>query len=666
MTAFDPHLANPAWVLADVEASVMAPPPPMDIEGWAVRNVVFPKGTPRPGPYNPKDFPFFARPFAVLSPDHPCRVVTLAKGAQLGGTVVAMIAACAVTDLDPADVLYTHPTEPNARRWMRMKFRPFLKASTHLSTVFATSKTRDASATGAYVERKDGRATVQLAGAASAVSLSEISVKRQIQDDLSKWCDDNGAGDPEGQADSRSKAHDDAKIFKISTPLIADNCRITKSRLAGTDEHWHVACPHCGHRHPLEWDNFRAALEGEDGNPDNPYFTCPTCAGRIYEHHRAVFNDPARGAAWVAKFPEREGFHVSFHLPSFLSPLARWGEMARAWFAAKGDPGAEQTFHNDWLGLAYNRAGEAPPAEKLKERSETGPYVRGLVPKGFPLITIGVDCQGDRVEWQLVAFGPCRRRVVVDYGVIAGHITEDDTRSELDRLLDRRFPFASGQRAVADLVAIDGNAYTDDVYDWARKHPRSRLIMVRGVGADAAEIIAPIRRDHEGKGRRRRTKTYGNRLFNVGVSGLKATLYEFLRREDPRSRGYVGFARGLGGEYFEQLTAERREEVLTRGGRKAFRWTPKKGVANEALDTMNYAEAAAHLKGWTRMDDEAWEALMAERDAPPTQAGTQLDLEHALLMAPPRPSEQRIAEQPQAPPRAAEAKLKKDPLSRLA
>ncbi|MBE0530248.1 MAG: phage terminase large subunit family protein [Rhodospirillales bacterium] len=655
MTAFEPHLTNAAWLAADVEASVMEPPPPVDLAAWAVDNVTFPKGTARPGRYNRKDFPFFDRVLEVLSPDHPCRFVTLAKGAQLGGTVVAMIFSCGTTDLDPAPLLYTHPTEPNARRWMRMKFRPFIRASERLRRIFATEKTKDASATGSYVERNDGRATIQLAGAASPSSLSEISVRRQVQDDLSKWDDDNGAGDPEGQADSRSKAYDDAKIFKNSSALVADNCRITKSRLAGTDEAWNVACPHCGHVHPLEWENLRANIEAEGADPANLFVACPNCAGKIYEHHRPLFNSLERGACWKAKHPEREAVHVSLHLPSYISPLARWEEMARAWLAAKGDPGAEQTFFNDWLGLAYNRAGEAPPAEKLKARADNGPYVKGMVPAGFPLTALGFDCQGDRVEGQLVAFGPGRRRVVVDYFVVPGHITEDETRRQLDRLATAAWPHASGGRHPADIVAIDGNAWTDDVFDWARKHPRSRVIMVRGSKSDVAEIIAPIRRDAEGKGRRRRTKTYGNRFFNVGVSGLKATLYEFLKREDPLARGYVGFARGLGEEYFEQLTSERREEISTRGGRKVFRWVPKKGMANEALDTMNYAEAAATLKGWTRMDDEAWEALMAERAQSGQQAGGQIDIEDVLLSTP--------AASPQPVPVAAG---KPDPSDRLA
>lgn len=631
------YLTSAGWLAADIMATVLQPPPPVDLRAWAVGNVVFPEGSPRPGPYRPEDFPFNDRILEVLSPDHPCREADLCKGAQIGGTILGMIFACGTMDLDPGPFLFTHPTEPNARRWMRLKLKPFIKASVSLRAILATEKAKDASATGMYVERKDGRGTIQLAGAASPSSLSEISMPRQVQDDLSKWDEDNGAGDPEGQADSRSKAYDNAKVFKVGTPTIEDNCRITRGLKGGTWEEWHVPCPHCGHMHVLAWENFKAALEGEGGTPDQPFFTCPKCSGRIHEHHRDRMN---AGGRWIARNPKAP--HVSFHLPSYYSPLARWSEMAWKWLQVRGNPDAEQPFFNDWLGLAYSRAGEAPPAEALKARAEESGHARGIVPKGHPLLVLGMDCQGDRVEVQVLAFGPNRRSAVVDYIVVPGHITETHTRAELTRLVNRAWPFASGRKVQADIVAIDANAYTDDVFDWIKSHPASRVIGVRGSQSDLAEPIALVSRDSEGKGKRRRRRSFGGRFFNVGSSGLKAMLYEFLKRTDPLSRGFVSLARGLGDDYFEQLTSERREQVTTSGGRRVFRWVPKKGVANEALDTFVYAMAAAIKRGWTRMDEDGWDALLAERDTPPPGGG-QMDLENLILEA-------RPASKPASPP----------------
>ena len=47
-------------------------------------------------------------------------------------------------------------------------------------------------------------------------------------------------GDPELMADNRSRAIADAKIFKISTPLIVPGCRITRNFRDGSQEH-----PYC-------------------------------------------------------------------------------------------------------------------------------------------------------------------------------------------------------------------------------------------------------------------------------------------------------------------------------------------------------------------------------------------------------------------------------------
>ncbi len=59
-----------------------------------------------------------------------------------------------------------------------------------------------------------------------------ISPRKQVQDDLAKW-QMNEAGDPEVQADSRSKAFFNGKIFKISTPMVSPGCKITSNYQEG-------------------------------------------------------------------------------------------------------------------------------------------------------------------------------------------------------------------------------------------------------------------------------------------------------------------------------------------------------------------------------------------------------------------------------------------------
>lgn len=607
-----PFLANPWRMAAEVAAEVLAPPPPVDLNRWAVDRVRFGSESQFPGPYDPERFPFFARILETLSPDHPARVVVLAKSAQLGGTVLAQIFVGGTLDLDPGPVLYTHPTEGNATRWAKTKWKPFVRAV--LPDMFAPTTSRDSSNSTLYQERRDGRGWLQISGANSAASLSMITVRRQVQDDLAKW-ELNNAGDPEPQADSRSKAHEWAKIFKIGTPLIADSCRITRAFRESTQEHYHVPCPHCGHMHPLEWENMLARLD--EAHPEEAHFSCPACGGVIEEHHRPAM---LRGGQWVAHNPGART--VGFHLWTAYSPLESWGLIAEAWLSAKGDPAREQAFANDVLGRAFQAAGEAPPWEGIRDRAEETGHRRGTIPQGGLILCAGVDVQGDRVECHIKVFGRGLRRWTVDYQVLEGFISAEETRAALDRLLEQTWPDGFGNRRAIDLLAIDGNAYTEDVFDWVRRHPMGRVIMVRGAKSDAAPPLARVQRE---RGRDGKALRWAKRFFNVGVSPLKMALYKALQVTDPLARAYCGYPKGLDDEFFRQLTAERRVPVRRKDGFVQHVWHKDPVQRNEVLDTEMQAEAAAIRYGWRRFTDERWDQLEAERETPP--ASGQLDLE---------------------------------------
>jgi phage terminase large subunit GpA-like protein len=616
---------------------VLRPPPPVDFRAWAVRNVRFGEESPLPGPYDPAKFPFFDRILEVLGPDHPARTVVMRKSAQLGGTVLAQIFVGGALDMDPGPVLYVFPSDGNAKKWSRTKWRPMIRATTALSAIVSPVSSKEGGSSTLYQERKDGRGYLQLAGANSEASLSMVSMPRQVQDDLSKW-EANAAGDPETQADSRSKAFEWGKVFKISTPLLADNCRITRNWKAGTQEHFHVPCPHCEHMHPLEWEAFR--IDEED--PFASHFVCPECGGVIEDRHRPAM---LAGGRWVANNPSAR--IVSFHLWVAYSLLTSLGRLAEEWIAARGDPAREQVFYNDTLGLAFEVPGESPPWEQLRDRANGGSR-RGVVPPRGLLLVLSMDCQDDRVEWSAVAFGRDLFRHVVDAGVVEGHIGEAETWAALDKLLDRQFPDTFGNRRRIDLAGIDANAWTQDVFDWARRHPISRVLMLRGVAGDAQPALAKVRKE---RGRDGSLRRYAGRFYNVGVDPLKLGLYRLLAVTDPLQRGWIGIPAGLDDEWFQQLTAEKRLPVTNRRtGFTVYRWVKPKDARNEALDLMVYAEALALRLGWRSNPDAYWDRLAGEREV--VQSSTQLDLEDVLASpSPPTPSGERRS--PTAPTPAA-------------
>lgn len=641
----DIAVTSAEWMVSDVLADVLEPPPPVDYLAWAEQNIVFSKReSPQfPGPYNRERFCYFDEILRALSPDDPCRIVTLSKSAQLGGTVLANIFTGGSMDMDPVDFLYVHPTEDNAARWSKTKLKPMLSGTAALRDIFPM-KARDGQDSVLYKERRDGRGAIQISGANSPASLSMVTMARQVQDDLAKW-DMNPAGDPETQADSRSEGVDFAKIFKISTPMVVPGCRITKNFEAGSQEELEVPCPHdeCGHMQVLTWENMLASLDEE--HPEKAHFTCEACGAAIEEYHRPKM---LRGSKWVARNPKMLRYHRSFHIWSAYSHLQSFERIARRWLAAKGDPPKEQTFWNDTVGKAYRALGESPPWEEIRDRASESDYAHGTIPAGFPLLTCGVDCQGDRVEWQLVAWGANKRRAVVEYGVFAGHISDEGCQAKLNGLLRQGFRNAYGRKIEIDLLAIDGNAYTEEVWEWARKHPASRVIMVRGVPSESAPLLAQVKKE---RNRRGKLVRYSKRFFNFASSVMKMGLYRNLKKTDPEERGYVALPKGLEDEFYRQLTAEKRKAQRAKSGFTRYLWVKDPNQANEGLDTHLQAEAAAQRLGVRSLPDEEWDRLAAKRECPPEDV--QGDFEDLLMAARPQAVSDETVEGPKEPEAAA-------------
>lgn len=618
-------LANPERIVAEALAATLAPPPPLDLNKWAEDNVVFGRESDRQGPYNSAAYPWNRRILEVLQPDHPAREVALRGSAQFGKTVLALVFTVGTVSVEGGYLLYTHPQEDNAKRWAKTKLRPMLRQATALRRIFGEVDDNSLF----YIERRDGQGAIQISGARSESSLSMISVSAQVQDDLAKW-EDNNAGDPEMQANSRSDSFPFAKIFKCSTPMVAPGCRITRAFLKGSQEHWHVPCPHCGHMQPLAWDNFLDNLD--EANPDAACFSCTGCGVLIENHH--VMAIRLKGS-WVAHNPAAPPDCVSFHFWRVYTGVFTLAQIARKWLEVKGDPESERVFFNDWLGLPYEVAGTAPAWEGLRDRAEESGRRRGIIPAGYPLLTVGVDVQGGetdpRLECQIVAWGPELRRAVVDYVVVPGWIGDEKVRAAMTAFLTRKWRNEAGNEIEADMLAIDANAYTDEVEDWVRLHPRNRVIAVRGSNRDTAPPIEPVAYERNKKGKKKRLQ---GRWYNVGVSGMRAAFYRNLAKSDPQERGYIDLPRGMGDQFYKQATALRRVRVNAKGKRGVtdgidrYSWELPSGERKEALDTGLYAEAAAIRQGWRerQMDEVFWEGLIAEREKP-RPGSAQLDFE---------------------------------------
>jgi phage terminase large subunit GpA-like protein len=125
----------------DAGALALEPPPPVDYVRWAESNIAFTeRESPFPGPYNRTMFPYFDEPLRALSPDDPCRVVTIESSAQIGKAAAGNIFIAGSIAMDSADILVTHPTEDNARRWSKLKLAPLLRGTAVLTKLFRSGR----------------------------------------------------------------------------------------------------------------------------------------------------------------------------------------------------------------------------------------------------------------------------------------------------------------------------------------------------------------------------------------------------------------------------------------------------------------------------------------------------------------------------------------------
>lgn len=650
-------LSPAAAVIASAMAASMYPPPPPDITRWCEENIVFDERSPMPGAFNIDRFSFLREIHEVLSPEHPCREVTIQGSAQWGKTVsIIQPALGAWHEYTPLDSLVVHPTMSAATEWVDNKWKPMRRQTPGLRAIFGDGMGGDHRDQKFNQETLDRNGSLKVASSGSPADLTGTSRRLVIMDDVSKF-EMTDKGDPEAMAESRASGFEDAKIGRVSTPLVKGTCRISRSYARSDQRVYDVPCPHCGNMAPLTWENFVANIDPE--RLEAACFTCDACNEQITHSHKEAM---VRAGRWRAQNPK--GDHPGFFLWRAYAPQRDWASIAieyarvMGWtriesstVAADGvkadvEAETEQTFWNDVLGLAYEQASDAPDWEALRDRTEKAdenaseadgglkPLPPGVLPAMGVLFTCGVDCQDDRIELHFKAFGRNRRRWTIHYVIIPHHIGTEEGRSALNAWLKQEWRTELGFVLTLDALAIDGGTYTDDVWSWAKTHPWSRVIIVKGGSTQNGPLMVPQKFERRNDGRAKRRQ---KRAFLLNVSMMKGNLYTWVRQEDPLERGYCQFATGLGDEFYRQFASEVKVLNRSRSGVVTASWElAEPSRRNEVLDTELYAEAAARRKGWASMTDDQWDELDAVRGAPAKDIQPDLfDVE--LAVVPPKP-----------------------------
>jgi len=278
------------------------PDPELRVDEWSEQHMVLPKSGPHPGPFRFERTPYARRVAQVLSPGHPCKRVVARVASQMFKTQIAINWIGACIHQAPGNILALQPTDGLAKRFsarvaMAIRNVPVLR------DCVSAEKSRDKRNTSQAKDFK-GDATLYINTAGAAANLAEITARYLFIDEVDRL-PPLSEGDSVEIAEARATQHErDCKFYEVSSPTDQGFSRIDELHALGTQEYYAVPCPHCGHLHELELDNFRYQRDEDSGYMSRAWFVCPECGAEIEEHQKVqMFPDVEMGGAarWIAR-----------------------------------------------------------------------------------------------------------------------------------------------------------------------------------------------------------------------------------------------------------------------------------------------------------------------------------------------------------------------------
>ncbi|WP_238258039.1 terminase gpA endonuclease subunit [Methylobacterium gnaphalii] len=605
----------------------------MPVSEYLEKHVVLIDG-PLAGQYWSREgAPYLVEIADCLGEDHPCNLVTVRKSQQTGVSVLGLGWCLYVADREPANLIYAIPGTDALKDLAGQKLGPMIEAwHGKLDRTVIEPQTSRSGVGSTTFEKKFAGGYVTLGNANSAMDLSSKTTKKGVKDELSKWEDIPGRGDPEDLYMGRFTAFrrtKDWKILEISTPEVdtgsedgtdAGHCRIDRSFKAGDQRYWNIACPNCGSFFYHEVSRLKIDRE----NPDRSRYSCPHCEHPVSEGERVI---AVREGRWI---PLRggEGRHPSFHVDAFISLMMSYGEIAKEVLKAEkaGTESAKKGLYNLTLGLPHKYRGDAPDHRRLLERRESG-LVQKRIPVRGLLLTGAADVQMRGIWYEIVAHAPNRETWSIDHGYLDGDTSSPDAPvfAELRRVLERQYVDAYGRKRSVDAFAVDSGYRSHVVYSWVRKvqtlHPwtgRDIVLAVKGQdGWPPPPIGTPTLVDIDLDGKKVKQ---GCKLWPVGTWSLKAGFYSDLHKLGIRSGqlvdpdGYCHFGDWHDENYFKQVTSEYLVDVKVLGKAAARKW--EVSGDNHLLDCRIYNLALAEYLGLSSTSPEEWAEVARRRGLP--------------------------------------------------
>lgn len=578
----------------------LRPEPDLTVSEWADRyRMLSSKASAEPGPWRTNRTPYLREPMDCLSSNSPIQRVVLMFAAQTGKTEAGSNWLGYVIAYSPGPLLAVQPTVEMAKRLSKQRLESMINETPILAERIAPNRSRDSGNTMFSKEFPGGM--MLLTGANSATGLRSTPCRYIFCDEVDAFpLDVDGEGDPVSLAEKRATTFARRKILLTSTPTVKDFSRIETEYQRSDQRRFYVPCPCCGGMQWLKWPQ----LKWENNDPATASYECEICRERFPEIHKPVM---LRKGEWRATAPS-DGKTAGFQLSGLYSPLGwlSWADMVDDFLRAKGDAPMLKSFVNTRLAETWEDDYSSKlDAAGMMERCEH--YEPAVMPTRALALTVGIDVQDNRLAVSVWAWGRDEEGWLLDHQEIYGDPSRPELWKQLDEVVLREWPHASGGKVRPDVIAIDsGGHFTAEVYQYARERGRQGVVAIKGASQRGKPPIGkPSKVDVNHKGK---TLKRGAVVYTVGSDTVKTTLFGRLKHNESGA-GVLHFHMQTTGEYFEQLTAEKQVLRYSRGGFPVREWVKKPSARNEALDCLVYAYAAVNLM-YQRFDRRTiWDQL---------------------------------------------------------
>lgn len=567
--------------LFDGLARSLRPPEKLSYSEWATKHFRLGGNSAAVGRFRPWKF---QRGILDAIGDPLLERVDIIKSARTGYTVSLVAALGATAINDPCPMILLMPTDDDARGIAVDEIDPGFRDSPELKKIM-------------NIGRFDGRNTLtqrSLLGGGSLKILSAMA-PRNLRRHTAKiiYCDEvdgmriTKEGDPIKIAEKRTISYPDRKIVCGSTP-VDDVTSIIEKRYNKSDMRvFEIPCVHCHTPFELLWEH----LDWEATKPETVKCYCPHCDEAIDERFKP---EMVEAGEWRATAPHIKGW-AGFRLNALISMFSNvsWVKLVEEYILAEAGGDADmQVFHNTNLGKTWSRSITYVNEHHLQAKVEDFGIAwdvheqkwREDIPTEVGYITIGVDCQDNRLECTFVGWSDTQK-YILGHHIIYGSVFLKSTWDELDTLLLTEWKHPLGGRLGIEAGFVDSSDgdHTQYVYDFCEHLQGQKIFSSKGRKGPHHVIEASKTR------RRHRTAP----LYLLATDTLRTeVLVSIALEKDDRTA--TRFSNTLETEFFVQITCDRRS-IKYKDGVAEIIFERIGNRRAEARDCTAYAFAAKYL-----------------------------------------------------------------------